>query len=83
MGDALGAAPWFEVFQGLNVIVNGFFIGTDINKFKKLMKLRKTWIEGDEQARKKMMEEEEYFEKENSMRKFISEIREKVVRQDY
>ena len=82
MGDVLGGVPWFEAFQGLNVIVNAFFIGTDIKKFMKLMKLRKTWNEG-EQARKKMMEEEEYFEKENSMRKFISEIREKVVRQDY
>ena len=82
IGDALGGVPWFEAFQGLNVLINFGLIAMDIKKFWELNKMRETWNKG-KQARREMLEENPYFENEKSVKDVIFEIREKIVRQDY
>ena len=73
IGDAAGAAPWWEVFQGLNVLINAGLICMDIKKFWKLYKMREAWNEGGE-AKQDLLKNP-IFKEELSMKNLIDNIR--------
>ena len=81
IGDAVGAAPWFEFVHSLNIIINTGFIFTDIKKFWELNKMRKAWNEGGD-AKIDMLEKEK-FEKEMSMKDLIDKIRDQILEKGY
>ena len=73
IGDAAGAAPWWEVFQGINVLINAGLIWMDIKKFLELYKMREAWNEGGE-AKQELLRKP-IFKEELSMRDLIDKIR--------
>ena len=73
IGDAAGAAPWWEVFQGLNVLINAGLICMDIKKFWELYKMREAWNEGGE-AKQDLLKNP-MFKEELSMKNLIDDIR--------
>ena len=77
-GAAAAAAsfPWWEVFHGLNILINSGFILMDGKKFYDLYKMRRDWGEGGEERQELLKNNK--FEREVKMRDFIRNIRDSI-----
>ena len=83
IGDAVGAAPWFEFVHGLNILINAGLIFTDIKKFWELNKMRKAWNKGGDAKIEMLEKEKKKFEKEMSMKDLIDKIRDQISKKGY
>ena len=83
IGDAVGAAPWFEFVHGLNILINAGLIFTDIKKFWELNKMRKAWNKGGDAKIEMLEKEKKKFEKEMSMKDLIDKIRDQILEKGY
>ena len=79
LGDAVSGAPWWEVFHGLNILINSGLIVMDGMKFWELYKMRRAWGEGGEELgeRQELLKNDK-FEKEVTMRDLIRKIRDSI-----
>ena len=85
-GAAAAAAsfPWWEVFHGLNILINSGLVIMDGKKFYDLYKMRRAWGEGGEELgeRQELLKNDK-FEKEVRMRDLIFKIRESICSDGY
>ena len=74
--EAAAQFPWWEVFHGLNILINSGLIFMDGKKFYDLYKMRRDWGEGGEERQELLKNSK--FEKEVTMRDLIRKIRDSI-----
>lgn len=76
IGTAAAALPLFEIFHGVNILINGVFICQDVKKYMNLRSMK-----GDKWRAEKIFEENpEEFLKEKELREIIEDIRDEILK---
>ena len=79
--DNVSAGPWWELIQGLNILINVGFLGIEINRFHELYNLKNSWKTGGNDKVEVMKNSK--FENEFKMRNLIIEIRDTMMSNGY
>jgi len=73
-GASVLSSPWLNVFQGINIAINGIFLINDIDKYLKLKEMK-----GEGWSVKRIFQKTSDFNKEQQLRDLIEDIRDEIL----